>query len=225
VVRRNDGSTVGTPSPAPVPWLGNQGGSGGTTFGRSIQLCPWGEAAHESAGLTSGPTRQLTSQARRFVVLSTPLRIHVSARRLSVAVLASACCVGLVVVPVSPSAAFAPDGPGGAVTETGPKAPSSGDPTMTVKARKSRAFRATIPRSEWVVSKHAKYVAKRESHNNCRAVSPSGAYRGKWQMGAPFWSAFGGKKYASKPDRATCAEQDAVAYRGWVASWWHPWGG
>ncbi len=158
-------------------------------------------------------------------MLSTPLSIRLSSRRLSLVVLASAISVGLMVVPVSPAAAFAPGGPGGATTGTSPKAPKAGDPTMTAKAKKSRAFRESIPRSMWVASKHAKYVVKRESGNNCRAVSPSGAYRGKWQMGASFWSAFGGKKYASKPDRATCGEQDLVAYRGWVASWWHPWGG
>ena len=58
-----------------------------------------------------------------------------------------------------------------------------------------------------------------------RLSAPTATYRGKWQMGASFWAAYGGKAYASRADLATCAEQDRVAYRGWVAAWWNPWGG
>ena len=125
------------------------------------------------------------------------------------------------VVPASPAAAFTLGGPGGAV----PTAPSTVDRTVTTKARTSKTYRTTIPLTEWVGAKHAKYVAARESGGNCKAVSANGTYRGKWQMGASFWSAYGGKAYASRPDLATCAEQDKVAYRGWVAAWWNPWGG
>ena len=74
-------------------------------------------------------------------------------------------------------------------------------------------------------SSHARMIVRRESGGSCTAVSPSGLYRGKWQMGSSFWRSFGGLQYASTPDRASCAEQDQVAYRGWLAAWWQPWGG
>jgi Transglycosylase-like domain len=134
--------------------------------------------------------------------------------------------IGLVVVPAAPAAAFSPHGPGGALPTQGVHAKAMGkDPTVTTKARKSAKYRKTIPLATWVMAPKSKAVAKRESGGNCRAVNPSGLYRGKWQMSAGFWAGYGGKKYAARADRATCHQQDKVAYRGWLASWWHPWGG
>jgi Transglycosylase-like domain len=127
----------------------------------------------------------------------------------------------VLLVPASPALAFSTSGPGGAA----PTPASSVDRTVSTKAKASKTYRSSIPLTEWVRAAHAKYVATRESGGNCKAVSSGGTYRGKWQMGASFWSANGGKSYASRPDLATCAEQDKVAYRGWVASWWSPWGG
>ncbi|HYN75388.1 MAG TPA: transglycosylase family protein [Candidatus Limnocylindria bacterium] len=149
-------------------------------------------------------------------------------RRVPLVVSGVLACVALL-APVAPSAAFSPSGPGGAVSAPSPIAQatsaSSIDRTVTTKARTSASYRRTIARAEFVASAKAKYVVKRESGGNCRAVSSSGAYRGKWQMGSSFWAGYGGKAFASRPDLATCAEQDIVAYRGWLASWWHPWGG
>ncbi len=54
-------------------------------------------------------------------------------------------------------------------------------------------------------------------------MSSTGKYRGKWQMDADFWQTYGGLQYASRPDAASEAEQDAVAYRGWQARGWQPW--
>jgi peptidoglycan hydrolase-like protein with peptidoglycan-binding domain len=102
---------------------------------------------------------------------------------------------------------------------------STSDPTMTSAARTSRAAREAVSFSAWLASPHGRMIVRRESGGSCTIVSPSGAYRGKWQMGAPFWSSYGGLAYASTPDRASCSEQDRVAYRGWIASWWYPWGG
>lgn len=106
-----------------------------------------------------------------------------------------------------------------------PPSSSGGDPTMTSAARTSRSAREAVSFSTWLSSAHGRMIVQRESGGSCTIVSSSGAYRGKWQMGAPFWSSYGGLKYASTPDRASCAEQDRVAYRGWIASWWYPWGG
>jgi len=44
-------------------------------------------------------------------------------------------------------------------------------------------------------------------------------------MGSWFWKNYGGTKYAATPDKASCLEQDRIAYKGWVDSWWNPWGG
>ncbi len=104
-------------------------------------------------------------------------------------------------------------------------APSTGDPTMTSAARTSRTARQALGVSAFAGSAHARMIVKRESGGRCTAVSPNGTYRGKWQMNSAFWRSYGGTSFATTADRATCAQQDLVAYRGWIASWWNPWGG
>lgn len=110
-----------------------------------------------------------------------------------------------------------------AVTQSNQTAVSTDDRTTNYRARTSRSYRGSIGASAWAKSPTARRVAYRESRNNCRIVSPSGKYRGKWQMDSNFWRSYGGLKYASTPDRASCYHQDIVAYRGWVARWWQPW--
>lgn len=101
--------------------------------------------------------------------------------------------------------------------------PAGNDPTVTRRARSSRAARGGISVRAWVNSATARRIIRAESGGNCRAVSPGGKYRGKWQMDRSFWRTYGGLAYASTPDRASCAQQDIVAHRGWVARWWQPW--
>jgi peptidoglycan hydrolase-like protein with peptidoglycan-binding domain len=113
------------------------------------------------------------------------------------------------------------DGASRGVTGSAPSA----DPTMTSTMRKSQKARAGLAFEVWLTSAHGKAITRRESGGRCTAVSPSGAYRGKWQMGSWFWSNYGGTKYAPTPDRASCLEQDRIAYKGWVDTWWNPWGG
>lgn len=50
-----------------------------------------------------------------------------------------------------------------------------------------------------------------------------GNYHGKWQMDADFWRTYGGLRYAGDAADATEAEQDAVAYKGYLARGWEPW--
>jgi hypothetical protein len=133
-------------------------------------------------------------------------------------------------IPLAASAAPSSTAPATVVTSSqlnaisGTRVPaSSSDPTITRAARTSRASRAGVSVRAWASSATARRVASRESGGNCRAVSPSGKYRGKWQMDANFWRTYGGRAYASTPDRASCAQQDIVAHRGWVARWWQPW--
>jgi hypothetical protein len=91
--------------------------------------------------------------------------------------------------------------------------------------KRSQSARSDLAFEVWLTSAHGRAIVRRESGGRCTAVNPSGAYRGKWQMGSWFWKNYGGLKYASTPDRASCLEQDRVAYKGWVDSWWNPWGG
>jgi hypothetical protein len=93
------------------------------------------------------------------------------------------------------------------------------DPTRNL----SKEERKKISFEVWVDSPTAKYLKKVESNNNCKSTGGNGKYQGTWQMNASFWKTYGGKKYASKASKATCMEQDLVAYKGWLARGWSPW--
>jgi hypothetical protein len=93
------------------------------------------------------------------------------------------------------------------------------DPTRNL----SKEERKKISFEVWVNSPTAKFLKKKESNNNCKATGSKGKYQGTWQMNAGFWKTYGGKKYASKASKATCKEQDLVAYQGWLARGWSPW--
>ena len=96
---------------------------------------------------------------------------------------------------------------------------SAEDPTRNL----SKEERKKISFEVWVNSPTAKYVKEVESHNNCKSTGGKGKYHGTWQVNAGFWKTYGGKKYASKASKATCREQDLVAYQGWLARGWSPW--
>jgi hypothetical protein len=87
----------------------------------------------------------------------------------------------------------------------------------------TRAQRSRIPFAVWLSSPTAVKVSWRESKNTCNITNPSGKYQGKWQMDDSFWRSYGGLKYASDPQFASCGEQDQVAYHGWIARGWQPW--
>jgi hypothetical protein len=99
------------------------------------------------------------------------------------------------------------------------------DVTTTTKAQKSVIYRKAVTLRQWRASRHGQDISYRESHNVCSAVSADGRYRGKWQMTQSLWSAHGGLRFAKTPQRATCRQQDRVARRIWVQTWWWPWGG
>lgn len=42
-------------------------------------------------------------------------------------------------------------------------------------------------------------------------------------MDIDFWSSYGGRAFASRPELAGEAQQDLVAFRGWLARGWQPW--
>jgi hypothetical protein len=93
------------------------------------------------------------------------------------------------------------------------------DPTRDL----SKSERKKVSFKTWVNSPTAKFLKKKESSNNCKAVGYKGMYLGTWQMSAGFWNTYGGKKYAPKANLATCQQQDLVAYKGWLARGWSPW--
>jgi len=99
------------------------------------------------------------------------------------------------------------------------------DITITKRARLSEPYRSSVTLREFRHSPHGRWIAWRESHRVCAAVSPSGTYRGKWQMTRSLWRSYGGHQFALFANHATCWEQDIVARRVWVAQWWWPWGG
>lgn len=94
------------------------------------------------------------------------------------------------------------------------------DPTRGL----TKAQRPTVAFEVWITSPTAIRVIKKESHGNCKAIGAKGKYRGKWQMNASFWRTYGGLEFAPRADLATCEQQDQVAYRGWLARGWQPWG-
>lgn len=93
------------------------------------------------------------------------------------------------------------------------------DPTRNLV----KADRLKISFETWVQSPTAIYLKRVESNNNCKATGSKGKYQGTWQMNAGFWKTYGGLKYAKKASKASCHEQDLVAYKGWLARGWSPW--
>lgn len=96
---------------------------------------------------------------------------------------------------------------------------TASDPTRDL----IKAERKKIAFEVWVKSPTAKHLKKVESSNNCKAIGGNGKYHGTWQVNAGFWKTYGGLKYAAKASKATCGEQDLVAYKGWLARGWSPW--
>lgn len=140
------------------------------------------------------------------------------------AVVASIDSRSEVVPGTTPTATRLVPGPTVTVTVTAEPEPA---PTVTV-TRKAAAGRSEprVPEgfAAWLASPIGKRISWRESHNICSITNPTGKYQGKWQMDDNFWRAYGGLKYAPNPHQATCHEQDLVAYRGWLARGWQPWG-
>lgn len=99
------------------------------------------------------------------------------------------------------------------------------DPTLGYVMRTSRPARAKYPFAAWQTSVHGRGIAYRESKLSCTVLSRTGVYRGKWQMSLSLWRAYGGRAFAATPEKASCLDQDKVAYRIWITSGWRPWGG
>ena len=93
------------------------------------------------------------------------------------------------------------------------------DPTRNL----AKAERLKISFETWVTSPTAIYLKRVESNNNCKSTGGKGKYQGTWQVNAGFWETYGGLKYAKKASKASCQEQDLVAYQGWLARGWSPW--
>jgi len=99
------------------------------------------------------------------------------------------------------------------------------DPTLTRRMLTSPTARRTMTFALWRSSVHGYGISYREAKLTCTAVSPAGLYRGKWQMSATLWRAYGGLRYARTANTASCVQQDAVAFAVWRSNGWKPWGG
>jgi hypothetical protein len=75
-----------------------------------------------------------------------------------------------------------------------------------LRRRLDRALHGGAP--DIAIPPQLKAIALCESHGNPRAVSPGGAYRGKYQFSFTTWASVGGK---GDPARASEAEQDRRA--------------
>ena len=100
--------------------------------------------------------------------------------------------------------------------------PHGVDPTTTVAAQ-SAAGRAHVSLYAFVHSPMGCKVTVRESGGDCRVVDSSGTYMGKWQLDMWEWPTYGGRAFAARPNLASCAQQDVVAYRNWRDRGWEPW--
>jgi hypothetical protein len=99
------------------------------------------------------------------------------------------------------------------------------DPTLTRRMLTSPAARRTMVFAAWRGSVHGYGISYREAKLTCTAVSARGLYRGKWQMSATLWRAYGGLHFAKTANTASCLQQDAVAFKVWQSNGWKPWGG
>ena len=75
----------------------------------------------------------------------------------------------------------------------------------------------------WAQQPKTRSVIFCESSNDPQKVSKTGKYRGLYQMDADFWASYGGLELASRPDLASRAAQNYVAYRGYVGNGWGRW--
>lgn len=129
------------------------------------------------------------------------------------------------------------------VTETVTKTPPPPPPKTVIKtvkvtvepARASRSLTRTSSSVSgwkqrywdeaqvWARTSKTRAVIMCESTNRVNAVSPTGKYRGLYQMDKGKWASYGGLELAPRPDLATRAEQNYVAYRIYVGNGWGPW--
>lgn len=75
----------------------------------------------------------------------------------------------------------------------------------------------------WAQQPKTRSVIFCESSNDPQKVSKTGKYRGLYQFDKDFWASYGGLELASRPDLASRAAQNYVAYRGYVGNGWGRW--
>jgi hypothetical protein len=117
-----------------------------------------------------------------------------------------------------------------AVKKAAPK-PKKAKVTQKVSKAPLTGWKATYwnKAQAWAVTPKAKSVLACETGGgnyanvNPKAVSRTGKYRGAWQMDSGFWASYGGLELAPRPDAASWADQNYVAYRGFVSRGWQPW--
>jgi hypothetical protein len=216
----NDGAVADPVYPAYRP----SGTVMGTGVGARILL------ASEGTRLPVAIRAAAAAQARALAVAQARARVQAKARaqRAKAAAVAAAVARARAAAAKARSLArrtpvvHAPTPPAATAPSPAPT-PYQGDPTRSPGATSSSAVRASIPIAVWRASATARRVVRLESGGDCQEVSASGKYRGCWQMTQGLWQGHGGRAFAPRPELATCAQQDIVAYRIWVEQGWSPW--
>lgn len=134
---------------------------------------------------------------------SSPLPHEEGVRLLLVVVLLAACAAPITQRPIS-------------APEANPRIRVASDPVRASRAV-SEPLRASL---------RATLACIRSYEGGYRSVSPSGKYRGAYQMDRDFWLTYGGDPDYVKPDRWEEAPrwmQDQVAARGYRARGLQPW--
>lgn len=104
---------------------------------------------------------------------------------------------------------------------TTPQPKPEAKPKVTVAAAPVNTTSTTSQKSE---AETLACIRKVESDGNYRAVSPSGQYRGAYQMDDDFWRTYGNDdSLAGHQEEASPAAQDAAAARGLRARGLAPW--
>lgn len=118
------------------------------------------------------------------------------------------------------------------VTIEAPRTPRAAralpDPRTTPERRSTAHLRPWEQRywdraQTWAQTPKARAVIACESGNRPTAVSPTGKYRGLWQMDADAWASYGGLPHAPRPDLASREAQNYVAFRLYTGRGWTPW--
>lgn len=105
--------------------------------------------------------------------------------------------------------------------EPAPKAKSQPEPAPKSSGQTTPASKPSSGKSE---AETLACIREVESDGNYRAVSPSGQYRGAYQMDNEFWTKYGGDpSLTGRHEEASSTQQDAVAAKGYRDRGLAPW--
>ncbi len=199
-----------------------------------------GEAAPEDEGLT---LRQPTADGENARATTTTTHVHRAPKVAKVARVAKAAKVAKAAVPANRPTPANPPKAGPPLKPVKPAKPApkpvaqpvakpAPKPAPAPAGNSAPKPQATTPveRNPWAdsppknESETLACIRWVETRGDYRAVSPSGQYRGAYQMDDNFWRYYGGdEELTGRHEKAPPAEQDAVATRGLRDRGLEPW--